>query len=164
MLRAGLADAGLEPSAVQYAEAHGTGTPVGDPIEAAALGAVLRRPNGDAACPIGSVKTNIGHLEAAAGAAGLIKSALALHHGEIPPSLNFEEPSPDIDFDALALRVVTELEPWPSNGAVPARNDQLLRLRRRERERSAPGGARPRGRRRHLRRPDRPVPAAGLRP
>ncbi len=116
MLRAGLADAGLEPSAVQYAEAHGTGTPVGDPIEAAALGAVFGS-NGDR-FPIGSVKTNIGHLEAAAGAAGLIKSALALHHGEIPPSLNFEEPSPDIDFDALALRVVTELEPWPSNGAA----------------------------------------------
>jgi 1-acyl-sn-glycerol-3-phosphate acyltransferase len=116
MLRAGLADAGLEPSAVQYAEAHGTGTPVGDPIEAAALGAVFGS-NGER-FPIGSVKTNIGHLEAAAGAAGLIKSALALHHGEIPPSLNFEEPSPDIDFDALALRVVTELEPWPSNGAA----------------------------------------------
>ena len=116
MLRAGLADAGLEPSAVQYAEAHGTGTPVGDPIEAAALGAVFGS-NGER-FPIGSVKTNIGHLEAAAGAAGLIKSALALHYGQIPPSLNFEEPSPDIDFDALALRVVTELEPWPSNGSA----------------------------------------------
>ena len=114
--RSGLADAGLEPSAVQYAEAHGTGTPVGDPIEAAALGAVFGS-NGERFL-IGSVKTNIGHLEAAAGAAGLIKSALALHHRQIPPSLNFEEPSPDIDFDALALRVVTELEPWPSNGAA----------------------------------------------
>ena len=121
MLRAGLDDAGLEASAIQYAEAHGTGTPVGDPIEAAALGAVFGGANANGrTCAIGSVKTNLGHLEAAAGAAGLIKSALALHYGEIPPSLNFEEPSPDIDFDALALRVVTELEPWPSNGAVPA--------------------------------------------
>ena len=121
MLRTGLADAGLEPDAIQYAEAHGTGTPVGDPIEAAALGAVFGHAGSNGGrFPIGSVKTNIGHLEAGAGAAGLIKSALALHHGEIPPSLNFEEPSPDIDFDALALRVVTELEPWPSNGGVPA--------------------------------------------
>ena len=121
MLRAGLEDAELEPTAVQYAEAHGTGTPVGDPIEAAALGAVFGQAHSNGArCAIGSVKTNLGHLEAAAGAAGLIKTALALHHGEVPPSLNFEQPSPDIDFDALALRVVTELEPWPSNGAVPA--------------------------------------------
>jgi 1-acyl-sn-glycerol-3-phosphate acyltransferase len=121
MLRAGLEDAGLDAAAIQYVEAHGTGTPVGDPIEAAALGAVFGPSRGDGdRCPIGSVKTNIGHAEAAAGLAGLIKTALALQHRAIPPSLHFDEPNPEIDFDAIRLRVVTELEPWPANGS-PAR-------------------------------------------
>ncbi len=114
MLRAALANAGLAPGDIQYLEAHGTGTPVGDPIEAAAMGAVLaegRLPG--RACAIGSVKTNIGHLEAASGMAGLIKTALAIRHRAIPPSLHFETPNPAIDFDALRLRVVTSLEPWP---------------------------------------------------
>src|SRR5262249_11581856 len=87
LLRAALASAGVAPDEVQAVEAHGTGTPVGDPIEAGALGAELGagRPGG-APCLIGSVKTNIGHLEAASGMAGLIKTALALHHGELPAS------------------------------------------------------------------------------
>ncbi|MGK5533968.1 acyltransferase domain-containing protein [Streptomyces sp. URMC 129] len=111
------AHAGLGPVApglVDYVEAHGTGTALGDPIEAAALGRVLGRGREvDRPLLIGSAKTNLGHLEAAAGIAGFIKTVLALHHGEIPPQLHFREPSPYIDFDALALRVVTDAEPWP---------------------------------------------------
>ncbi len=114
MLRTAYRQAGVAPSDVQYVEAHGTGTPVGDPIEAQALGAVLGqgRPHG-AHCVIGSVKTNIGHLEAGAGIAGLIKVALMLKHREIPPNLNFQEPNPNIPFDELRLRVPRKLEPWP---------------------------------------------------
>ncbi|WIM86738.1 SDR family NAD(P)-dependent oxidoreductase [Candidatus Mycobacterium wuenschmannii] len=106
--------AGLSPNSVQYVEAHGTGTALGDTIEANALGSILadgRTP--DNPCLIGSVKTNIGHLEAAAGMAGLIKTALALHHREIPSSLNFDEPNPHIPFERLALKVVGTRTPWP---------------------------------------------------
>ncbi len=95
LLREALAAAGRRrPAELQYVEAHGTGTPVGDPIEAAALGAVLADGARRSRCAIGSVKTNIGHLEAAAGIAGLIKTALALHHGELPaePPLHRAEP------------------------------------------------------------------------
>ncbi|MBR7830157.1 acyltransferase domain-containing protein [Actinospica sp. MGRD01-02] len=104
----------VRPAELDYVETHGTGTPLGDPVEAGALGAVLgagRAP--DQPLLIGSVKTNLGHLEAAAGIAGLIKTVLALHHGNVPPQLHFSEPSPHIDFDADGLRVVTEAEPWP---------------------------------------------------
>jgi acyl transferase domain-containing protein len=106
--------AGLSPGTVQYVEAHGTGTALGDTIEANALGSVLaegRTP--DSRCLIGSVKTNIGHLEAAAGMAGLIKTALALHHREIPASLHFEQPNPHIPFERLALKVADTRTPWP---------------------------------------------------
>ncbi|MDA0167608.1 acyltransferase domain-containing protein [Solirubrobacter taibaiensis] len=112
VLRAAYAAASVDPVDVDYVEAHGSGTALGDPIEARALGAVVgagRSPN--RACAIGSVKSNIGHTEAAAGIAGLIKATLALHHGEIPPSLHFEQPNPRIDFDALALSVQRELCP-----------------------------------------------------
>ncbi len=114
LIEEALEKAGLQPEDVQYVEAHGTGTPVGDPIEAAAIGGALgatRSP--DQALPIGSVKTNIGHLEAASGIAGLIKVVLALKHRMIPPSLHFRKPHRRLDLDALRLRVVTELEPWP---------------------------------------------------
>ncbi len=109
--------AGLSPGAVQYVEAHGTGTLLGDAIEAKALGTILAngRPPGSQ-CLIGSAKTNIGHLEAAAGVAGLIKVVLALWHRAIPPSLNFAEPNPTIPFDSLPLRVARTLTPWPENG------------------------------------------------
>ena len=109
--------AGIAAGTVQYVEAHGTGTALGDAIEAKALGAVLAqgRPPGSR-CLVGSVKTNIGHLEAAAGVAGLIKVALALHHREIPASLNFTTPNPHIPFDRLALDVVQSRTPWPDNG------------------------------------------------
>ncbi len=122
MLLEAYARAGVSPGEVQYVEAHGTGTELGDPIEAKALGAVLardRRP--DQPCAIGSVKSNIGHLEAAAGIAGLIKVALSLKHKEIPPSLHFQEPNPHIPFRELPLRVQQRLEPWPAvSGATLA--------------------------------------------
>ncbi|HMJ22270.1 MAG TPA: beta-ketoacyl synthase N-terminal-like domain-containing protein, partial [Terriglobales bacterium] len=116
VLREAYRRAGVSPGHVQYVEAHGTGTFLGDPIEAKALGTVLaidRAP--EQACALGSVKTNLGHLEAAAGVAGLIKVALALNHLEIPPSLHFQEPNPHIPFDELSLRVQTTLGPWPAH-------------------------------------------------
>jgi myxalamid-type polyketide synthase MxaE and MxaD len=120
VLREAYRQADVSPGKVQYVEAHGTGTLLGDPIEAKALGTVLgvERPSGQP-CALGSVKTNLGHLEAAAGIAGLIKVALALRHREIPPSLHFEKPNPHIPFDELPLRVQTTLGPWPV-GSGPA--------------------------------------------
>ncbi|GAB3109628.1 type I polyketide synthase [Streptomyces calidiresistens] len=108
--------AGIAPGDVQYVEAHGTGTPVGDPVEANAIGRVLSegRPAGRDLI-IGSVKTNIGHLEAAAGVAGLIKTALALRHGRIPGQLHFREPNPGIPFGELRLRVQTDPGEWPQS-------------------------------------------------
>ena len=106
--------ADVSPALAQYVEAHGTGTPLGDPIEAAALGAVVGadRPDGQC-CIVGSVKANIGHLEAAAGIAGLIKATLILTHRVVPPSVHFEQPNPHIPFAELRLRVARTLEPWP---------------------------------------------------
>ncbi|MHC5767581.1 MAG: SDR family NAD(P)-dependent oxidoreductase [Nostoc sp.] len=109
-------NAGILPQQIQYIEAHGTGTPVGDPIEVIALGNVLgkNRTLGEY-CTVGSVKTNIGHLETASGIAGLIKVALALKHRQIPPNLHFQTPNPKIPFEELGLRVPTTLEPWPNS-------------------------------------------------
>ncbi|WP_333758177.1 SDR family NAD(P)-dependent oxidoreductase, partial [Streptomyces sp. ISBFB 2968] len=100
---------------VQYVELHGTGTPVGDPVEAAALGAALGAERGDADGPlrVGSVKTNIGHLEGAAGMAGLIKTLLAITHRELPASLNFRTANPAIPLAELGLEVQRELSAWP---------------------------------------------------
>jgi|GEM_PF-138691 len=114
MLSDALQDAGIAAADIGYVEAHGTGTPAGDPIEAEAIGGVLAdgRPP-EQPCLVGSAKTNLGHLEAAAGMAGLIKATLALQHRQVPPSLHFNEPNPDIDFAGLRLRVPTALEPWP---------------------------------------------------
>ncbi|QRO00045.1 alpha/beta fold hydrolase [Archangium violaceum] len=114
VLRDAYANAGVDPRDVQYVEAHGTGTVLGDPIEASALGAVLGagRP-ADRPLLLGSVKTNIGHLETAAGIAGLIKTALALKNRTVPPNLHFEIPNPYIAFDALHLKIPTSREPWP---------------------------------------------------
>jgi len=116
VLREAYGRAGVPPGEVQYIEAHGTGTLLGDPIEAMALGAVLAqgRPQGRR-CALGAVKTNIGHLEAAAGIAGLIKVALSLKHRQIPPNLHFLEPNPHIPFETLPLKVQQQLEPWPSS-------------------------------------------------
>ena len=114
VLRLAYRNAGVEPGRVDYVEAHGTGTLLGDPIEAAALGAVLGegRPAGQP-CAVGSVKTNLGHLEAAAGIAGLIKAALALRRGTIPASLHFREPNPHVPFGSLPIRVQDRPGPWP---------------------------------------------------
>lgn len=114
--------AGVSTAEIQYVEAHGTGTVVGDPIEAGALGNVLSQSRSDGdVCAIGSVKSNIGHLEPAAGVAGLIKVALALKHGMIPPSLHYHTPNPEIPFDELKLRVPVSAEPWlPKNGRALA--------------------------------------------
>ncbi|WP_229348065.1 type I polyketide synthase [Streptomyces sp. UNOB3_S3] len=117
MLRDAYRRAGIAPEHVDYIEAHGTGTPVGDPIEAAALGAVVGagRPASDP-CLIGSVKPNIGHLEAGAGVAGLIKAVLAVHHARIPPTTHCPTPNPSIDWEAARLRVATSLTSWPRTG------------------------------------------------
>jgi len=121
LVREALHQAHVAPADVQFVEAHGTGTLVGDPIEAHALGAVLCEGRAEGDCvAIGSVKTNIGHLEAAAGAAGFIKAALALQQRTIPANLNFNEPNPEIDFAALRLRVPTTTEPWPDTHGKPA--------------------------------------------
>jgi acyl transferase domain-containing protein len=117
--REALRRAGLAPHQVRYIEAHGTGTPVGDPIEARALGEVFGQGRTEGRCVVGSVKTNIGHLEAAAGVAGLIKAALCLKHGQIPPHLHLQRTNPNIDFDGLKLRVPRALEPMPQ-GDGPA--------------------------------------------
>ncbi len=116
LLRQAYHNAGISPTQVQFIEAHGTGTLVGDPIEARALGSVLsaNRP-AERPCVIGSVKTNIGHLEAGSGIAGLIKAALALHHRRIPGNLHFVQPNPAIDFAQLRLRVPVRTEPWPDH-------------------------------------------------
>ncbi|MEU4226848.1 SDR family NAD(P)-dependent oxidoreductase [Nonomuraea sp. NPDC026600] len=107
--------AGVEPGDVQYVELHGTGTKVGDPIEATALGAAYGPDRADGVAPllVGSVKTNIGHLEGAAGIAGLVKVVLSLERRELPPSLNFETANPDIPLDELGLEVVRDARPWP---------------------------------------------------
>ena len=111
--------AGVEPETINYVETHGTGTPLGDPIEVAALEQVFSANTTEKNfCAIGSVKTNIGHLDAAAGVAGLIKTTLALEHREIPASLNFSEPNPRIDLENSPFYVNRELSQWePVNGA-----------------------------------------------
>ena len=109
--------AGVDAADVDYLEAHGTGTSLGDPIEVQAAGAVFRDGRDeDRPLLIGSVKTNIGHLEAASGIAGLIKVALALEHEVLPKHLHFTEPSPYIPWDSLPVRVVDEATPWPRSG------------------------------------------------
>ena len=112
LLRRVYSRAGVDPAKIDYVEAHGTGTGVGDPVECGAIGAVIGvgRPDG-AKCLIGSGKTNIGHLESAAGIAGLIKVLLALKHREIPATINVETLNPKIKFDELNLSVVTERTP-----------------------------------------------------
>jgi acyl transferase domain-containing protein len=116
-----LAAADVEPETISYLEAHGTATPLGDPVEIQALRRAFGDRNGGAGLrAIGSVKSNVGHLDIAAGIAGLLKVVLALEHGEIPPSLNFEVPSPKIDFAASPFEVARRLTPW-SRGASPRR-------------------------------------------
>ncbi|KAF3885901.1 MULTISPECIES: type I polyketide synthase [Nostocales] len=115
LIRSALDNAKVEPSQVSYVETHGTGTSLGDPIEVKALGAVLgqRQPE-EQPLMIGSVKTNIGHLEAAAGVAGLIKVVLAMQHQEIPPHLHLNQLNPLISLEKTSLKIPTKLTPWTS--------------------------------------------------
>ncbi len=111
------ARAGVEPDSISYIETHGTGTPIGDPIEIAALTRAFRTATDKTQfCALGSVKTNIGHLDTAAGIAGLIKTVLALQHRQIPPSLHFEQPNAEIDFETSPFYVNNRLSDWPANG------------------------------------------------
>ncbi|HEY6328405.1 MAG TPA: beta-ketoacyl synthase N-terminal-like domain-containing protein, partial [Blastocatellia bacterium] len=110
-----LAAANVPAASVTYVEAHGTATPLGDPIEVAALKQAFGNSTSGPRCALGSVKTNVGHLDAAAGVAGLIKSVLALEHRAIPPSLHFERSNPEIDFDGSPFYVNTQLTSWPAS-------------------------------------------------
>src|SRR5215510_2829301 len=114
LVRQACEDAGIPPSRIGFVEAHGTGTAVGDPIEANALAEALcvDRP-AESPLLLGSVKTNLGHLETAAGIAGLVKAILVLKYGQVPGNLHFETPNPNIDFKGLKLRVNSTLEPFP---------------------------------------------------
>jgi amino acid adenylation domain-containing protein len=117
VVAAAYAAAGVGAEGVDYVEAHGTGTPLGDPVELEALSQVYRAagvPRGG--CAIGSVKTNIGHLDAAAGVAGLIKTVLALEHGELPASLHYEALNPEVDAATCPFEVNATLRPWPRRG------------------------------------------------
>ncbi|MBD2775787.1 type I polyketide synthase [Iningainema tapete] len=111
----------VAPETITYMEAHGTGTPLGDPIEIAAMTQAFRvSTEKKGYCAIGSVKTNVGHLDAAAGITGLIKTTLALHHKLLPPSINFEQPNPQIDFENSPFYVNSQLCEWKVNG-IPRR-------------------------------------------
>src|SRR5262249_46342000 len=117
LLESVYADAGVDPLTVDYVEAHGTGTAVGDPIECLALGAVLGQGRDPGrVCQVGSVKTNLGHLEGAAGVVGFIKGVLTAHHGIVPPNLHFHQPNPEIAFEGMNLEVPTRPTPLESDG------------------------------------------------
>jgi polyketide synthase 13 len=117
VLRRAYKDAGINPRSVDYIEAHGTGTVLGDPIEAQALGRVIGRGRpADKPALLGAVKTNVGHMESAAGAASLAKMVLSLQHDRLPPSINYAGPSPYIDFDAAHLRFLDTAADWPRYG------------------------------------------------
>src|SRR5262249_14034581 len=118
VIREALLESGLSPETVTYVEAHGTATTLGDPIEVSALTQTYRELGAqkNAFCAIGSVKSNIGHADAAAGVAGLIKTVLALKHKLIPPTLHFTKPNPKIDFDHSPFFVNGQLLEWnPEN-------------------------------------------------
>jgi amino acid adenylation domain-containing protein len=110
-------NAGVTPDTISYIEAHGTGTELGDPIEVAALNQAFRTATQKKAyCALGSVKSNLGHLDAAAGVSGLIKTVLALKHKELPPSLHYQTPNPKIDFANSPFYVNNKLKKWETNG------------------------------------------------
>ena len=142
VIRAALDFAGIAPARVDYLETHGTGTVLGDPIEVQGLAAALtpgRSP--DHPLLIGSVKSNVGHLEAAAGITGLIKVALSLAHRAVPPHLHFRTPNPLIPWDRLPVKVPTALTPWEATDGTRIGGNQFVRVRRHERARRAGTGA-----------------------
>ena len=117
VLRRAYKDAGIDPRTVDYIEAHGTGTILGDPIEAEALGRIVGKGRAaDKPALLGAVKSNVGHLESAAGAASLAKMVLALQHDKLPPSINYAGPNPYIDFDTVRLKVADTVADWPRYG------------------------------------------------
>ena len=120
VIREAISRAGVSPADVDYLEAHGTGTVVGDPVELNAAAEVYGQGRGpDGPLLVGSVKTNIGHLESAAGIAGLIKAVLAMKRGVIPKHLHFNNPNPRIDWENLPVRVTTEATEWPVRSGRP---------------------------------------------
>jgi thioester reductase-like protein len=120
-ITAALAVAGVDPATIGYVEAHGTATLVGDPIEVAALTHAFQAEGGEGGrCALGSVKANIGHLDAAAGAAGLMRAALAIYHGQIPPNANFTAPNPELRLERTPFHVPSEATTWPA-GPFPRR-------------------------------------------
>jgi acyl transferase domain-containing protein/acyl carrier protein len=123
VIEAALADAGIEPSSIDHVEAHGTATALGDPIEIAALNRVYGPAfaAGDTSCALGSVKGNIGHMDAAAGIAGLIKTLLALKHGRLPAIANFTQPNPGCDFAGGPFQPLSAAQDWPSREDRPRR-------------------------------------------
>lgn len=117
VIRLALADAGLQPGDISYLEAHGTGTKLGDPIEIEALNAVLcQGRSADQPLQVGSVKTNVGHLESAAGIAGIVKVLLMLRHGQIPPHLQLKNVNPLLRLDELPIEIPTQIRPWAADG------------------------------------------------
>lgn len=119
VIRAALQDASVAPEAVSYVEAHGTGTSLGDPIELAALNTVYGPGrSAQSKLKVGSIKTNIGHLEAAAGIAGFMKLVLSLQHGELPAHLHFRKPNPYVDWNALAIEVTDRAQGWQEAGRL----------------------------------------------
>ncbi|GIJ48807.1 hypothetical protein Val02_56930 [Virgisporangium aliadipatigenens] len=121
VIAAALAAARVEPDTVSYVEAHGTATELGDPIEMLALSRAYGTRPPERSCPIGSVKTNVGHLDRAAGVSGLIKTVLALRHRQLPPSLHYTEPNPEIDFANGPFHVNTRLAQWQPAPGAPLR-------------------------------------------
>ena len=115
VVAAALVDAGVTPEEIGYVEAHGTGTVMGDPIEVAALTRAYGPTSRQQYCAIGSLKTNVGHLDRAAGAAGLIKTAMVVREQVIPPTLHYTSPNPGIDFAGSPFYVAAELQPWPDD-------------------------------------------------
>ncbi|AGC46077.1 polyketide synthase [Myxococcus stipitatus DSM 14675] len=115
-VRRAVEKAGVKPSEVQYVEGHGTGTPVGDPIEVQTYQAVYGRAPSEGKLLLGSVKSNVGHLNSGAGAVALTKVALALHHKQVPPNIGFESPSPRIPWEQVSFEVPTEARPWELKG------------------------------------------------